>query len=272
MSQHDARIIAVVGATGLQGGAVTRRLLRDHWPVRALTRNPDGKKARALAQLGAEVVQADLSDPVSPRAGLQRRLWRLQCAEPPHQRLRGGSAAGKAGRRGGQAGGCCPARLQRGWSRRPGQRRWVLGDQDRGGGVHQDPRSARDDSPPHGVHGTDDRAQVLPPRLGLAPHAEAHGMGPQRWVAGWPSSSPPPSAIQTASSDAKSCWPATSNPSMHAGPYGARWRADRPGDSPCPVGCSSGLRVPMRRPCGDGSARTRLTLTRDRRWRSILRR
>jgi uncharacterized protein YbjT (DUF2867 family) len=65
MAQHDARIIAVAGATGLQGGAVTRRLLRAHWRVRALTRNPDGKKARALAQLGAEVVKADMSDPSS---------------------------------------------------------------------------------------------------------------------------------------------------------------------------------------------------------------
>jgi uncharacterized protein YbjT (DUF2867 family) len=65
VAQHDARIIAVVGATGLQGGAVTRRLLRDRWRVRALTRNPDGKKARAIAQLGAEVIKADMSDPVS---------------------------------------------------------------------------------------------------------------------------------------------------------------------------------------------------------------
>jgi uncharacterized protein YbjT (DUF2867 family) len=65
MAHHDALIIAVVGATGLQGGAVTHRLLADHWPVRALTRNPDGKKARALAQLGAQVVKADLSDPAS---------------------------------------------------------------------------------------------------------------------------------------------------------------------------------------------------------------
>jgi uncharacterized protein YbjT (DUF2867 family) len=65
VAQHDARIIAVVRATGLQGGAVTRRLLRDRWRVRALTRNPDGKKARALAQLGAEVIKADMSDPVS---------------------------------------------------------------------------------------------------------------------------------------------------------------------------------------------------------------
>jgi uncharacterized protein YbjT (DUF2867 family) len=65
MSQHDARIIAVVGATGLQGGAVARRLLQDRWPVRALTRNPEGKGARAIAELGAEVIEADTSDPVS---------------------------------------------------------------------------------------------------------------------------------------------------------------------------------------------------------------
>jgi uncharacterized protein YbjT (DUF2867 family) len=64
MSQ-DARMIAVAGATGLQGGAVTHRLLKDHWRVRALTRNPDGKKARAIAEFGAEVVKADMSDPVS---------------------------------------------------------------------------------------------------------------------------------------------------------------------------------------------------------------
>jgi uncharacterized protein YbjT (DUF2867 family) len=65
MSRHDARIIAVVGATGLQGGAVARRLLQDRWPVRALTRNPEGKRARAIAELGAEVIEADTSDPVS---------------------------------------------------------------------------------------------------------------------------------------------------------------------------------------------------------------
>jgi uncharacterized protein YbjT (DUF2867 family) len=87
MAQHDARIIAVLGATGLQGGAVTRRLLHDHWPVRALTRNPDGKKARAIAQLGAEVVKADMSHPRIPGACLRWRPWRLQRAEPPHQRL-----------------------------------------------------------------------------------------------------------------------------------------------------------------------------------------
>jgi uncharacterized protein YbjT (DUF2867 family) len=44
---------------------VTRRLLQDHWPVRALTRKPEGKQARALTQLGTEVVKANTADPVS---------------------------------------------------------------------------------------------------------------------------------------------------------------------------------------------------------------
>jgi uncharacterized protein YbjT (DUF2867 family) len=65
MSQKDRRIIAVTGATGLQGHAVTQRLLEDQWQVRALTRNADGKKARAVAALGAQVVQADMFDPAS---------------------------------------------------------------------------------------------------------------------------------------------------------------------------------------------------------------
>jgi uncharacterized protein YbjT (DUF2867 family) len=55
----DGRTIAVVGATGLQGRAVCRRLIEQGWPVRALTRNPAGAGARELAGLGAEVVKAD---------------------------------------------------------------------------------------------------------------------------------------------------------------------------------------------------------------------
>ena len=55
----NGRTIAVVGATGLQGRAVCRRLLDQGWRVRALTRNPAGAGARELAGLGAEVVKAD---------------------------------------------------------------------------------------------------------------------------------------------------------------------------------------------------------------------
>jgi uncharacterized protein YbjT (DUF2867 family) len=63
MSGPAGRTVAVVGATGLQGSAVTRRLLVQGWRVRALTRNPDGDPARTLAGLGAEVVRSDSADP-----------------------------------------------------------------------------------------------------------------------------------------------------------------------------------------------------------------
>lgn len=62
MGEPAGRTIAVVSATGLQGTAVTRRLLQEGWHVRALTRRPEGEQARALAALGADVVKADSAD------------------------------------------------------------------------------------------------------------------------------------------------------------------------------------------------------------------
>ena len=56
------RPIAVAGATGKQGGAVAARLLARGHRVRALTRSPDKPAAAALAEAGAELVQADLED------------------------------------------------------------------------------------------------------------------------------------------------------------------------------------------------------------------
>ncbi len=61
----DKRIIAVMGATGAQGGGVVRAILRDKaggFAARAITRNPASEKAKALAAAGAEVVAADASD------------------------------------------------------------------------------------------------------------------------------------------------------------------------------------------------------------------
>ena len=60
-----AKTIAVIGATGAQGGSLARAALADtsgEWSVRAITRKPDGDTARELAAAGAEVVQADLDD------------------------------------------------------------------------------------------------------------------------------------------------------------------------------------------------------------------
>ncbi len=64
----DKNIIAVVGATGAQGGGLVRAILNDPdgpFRARAITRNPKSEKAQELAKLGAEVVQADLDDPES---------------------------------------------------------------------------------------------------------------------------------------------------------------------------------------------------------------
>ena len=58
-------LILVTGATGQQGGATARELLAAGHKVRAMTRNPSGSAARALAALGAEIVQGDLDDEAS---------------------------------------------------------------------------------------------------------------------------------------------------------------------------------------------------------------
>lgn len=63
-------VIAVTGATGAQGGATARALLRHGSRVRALTRRPSSTAAEELRGLGAEVAYADFDD----RAGLDAAL------------------------------------------------------------------------------------------------------------------------------------------------------------------------------------------------------
>ena len=69
----EKQIIAVLGATGAQGGGLVRAILDDPhktFAARAVTRDPDSPKARALAQMGAEVVAGDLGDPASLQQAL----------------------------------------------------------------------------------------------------------------------------------------------------------------------------------------------------------
>lgn len=63
--------ILITGATGQQGGATARALLAAGHKVVAMTRNPSSPKAKELAALGAELVQADLDDEVSLRSALE---------------------------------------------------------------------------------------------------------------------------------------------------------------------------------------------------------
>jgi uncharacterized protein YbjT (DUF2867 family) len=74
MLKNKKKIIAVVGATGAQGGGLVRAIMADTggaFTARALTRDPASEKARALAALGAEVVRADVYDPASLRRAFE---------------------------------------------------------------------------------------------------------------------------------------------------------------------------------------------------------
>ena len=62
------KVIAVVGATGAQGGGLVRAILADPasgFTARAIVRDPQSDRARALAALGAEVVAGDIDDEAS---------------------------------------------------------------------------------------------------------------------------------------------------------------------------------------------------------------
>jgi len=61
----DKKIIAVVGATGAQGGGLVRAIVEDKsgpFVARAITRNAGSEKAKELAALGVEVVTGDADD------------------------------------------------------------------------------------------------------------------------------------------------------------------------------------------------------------------
>ncbi|MDR7279056.1 NmrA/HSCARG family protein [Catenuloplanes atrovinosus] len=70
----EKKIIAVVGATGAQGGGLVRAILDDpdgDFAVRALTRDATSPAAQELVKLGAEVMQADNVDPESLAAAFR---------------------------------------------------------------------------------------------------------------------------------------------------------------------------------------------------------
>ena len=70
----EKKIIAVLGATGAQGGGVVRAILNDSnggFTARAITRDVNGAKAKELAKMGAEVVAADVDDAESLKRAFQ---------------------------------------------------------------------------------------------------------------------------------------------------------------------------------------------------------
>jgi len=67
----NERVVAVTGATGLQGGMVARKLLSDGWKVRALTRDVNKPAAEDLAVLGAQIVPGDMENRSELEAAFQ---------------------------------------------------------------------------------------------------------------------------------------------------------------------------------------------------------
>jgi uncharacterized protein YbjT (DUF2867 family) len=70
----DKKVIAVLGATGAQGGGLVRAILADPsggFTARAVTRDVSSDKAKELAKLGAEVVQGDVDDLESLKKAFQ---------------------------------------------------------------------------------------------------------------------------------------------------------------------------------------------------------
>jgi uncharacterized protein YbjT (DUF2867 family) len=127
----DKKIIAVVGATGAQGGGLAHAILNDsssRFAVRALTRKVDSDKAKALKKLGAEVVAADLDDVESLKkaftgaygAFLVTNFWEHFSGEKEYEQAKNMAQAAK------QAG------IQHAiWSTFEDTRRWVPLDDNR---------------------------------------------------------------------------------------------------------------------------------------------
>jgi uncharacterized protein YbjT (DUF2867 family) len=69
--ENSNRTILVTGATGNQGGSIARHLLQlGKFKVRAMVRDENKPAAKALKQLGAELIKADFND----RASLDRAV------------------------------------------------------------------------------------------------------------------------------------------------------------------------------------------------------
>jgi uncharacterized protein YbjT (DUF2867 family) len=105
----NKKIIAVVGATGAQGGGLVRAIMSDaggEFVARAITRTPDSEKALALAADGVEVVAGDADTPASLDAAFAGAYGAFCVTNfwehgDPERELRQASALAKATRRAG---------------------------------------------------------------------------------------------------------------------------------------------------------------------------
>jgi uncharacterized protein YbjT (DUF2867 family) len=78
--------LLVTGATGRQGGAVSRAALAAGWSVRALVRDAGTPAASALSAAGAEVARGDLDQPATLQPALDgiSHVFSVQALAPQH--------------------------------------------------------------------------------------------------------------------------------------------------------------------------------------------
>jgi uncharacterized protein YbjT (DUF2867 family) len=98
---RQAGPVLVIGATGQQGGATARELLKRGWTVDALVRDADKPAARSLRAAGARLVLGDLDDPASLRAamtGVHGVFLVLTMMTGPHITLDGVAAEERHGK------------------------------------------------------------------------------------------------------------------------------------------------------------------------------
>jgi uncharacterized protein YbjT (DUF2867 family) len=81
----DKKLIAVVGATGQQGGAVVDAILALNDPffkIRAITHDKNSREAKTLASKGCEIVEATWHDEIEARKAFNK-CWGVFCMTTP---------------------------------------------------------------------------------------------------------------------------------------------------------------------------------------------
>ncbi len=103
----ERKTIVVLGATGAQGGGLAQAILSDNeseFRVRAVTRKPDSEKAVSLANIGADLVSADLDDSDSLKKAFENaygvyavtNFWEHFSADKELEQIKNIAAAAKA--------------------------------------------------------------------------------------------------------------------------------------------------------------------------------
>ena len=83
-NKNKNKVILVTGGTGHQGGAALRHLSEKGFGCRALTRDPNSARARALVGRGTEIVRGDMEDPATLSRALEG-VYGVYAVQTPYE-------------------------------------------------------------------------------------------------------------------------------------------------------------------------------------------